>query len=538
MPPKSGDHVAKSPLLKPAAAPKSPKCSPKLAPSQNALSSPQIRPLVIGSCRAVIPVASPSLGVVIGKEGKTLHRMERLFGVNLKVTKEGAAQGQEVLIVEGSDADSVAMCETYIHSLSHPESELLLPEDSVIPKRMSGRFIGARGSNKEMFEKKSGAVIEYDEDKTKVLIKGSQKAVAVAAALVRKFIADELLPKRKLGKEEQALVGEAEKVGIHLNTNQLDTFSKCLKETYILALKSFAAEDSQLSVVMARQGIKWTWRLCEVESAEFEAVPPALALELERVYIDESGSAVLCLPDASSYDVSLSAMTALSLGDSSRHQLHRGCSVPMSPSSRGASSASFPPSPSKDADIKAAALCNHLLQFGFQHREITICLRNGCPPEMDALICALTDLVACTWLSNTAAQNAKKSGGVAAPTSGGLVPMFVKQPQEQHQKMQQQASVGSERRPVVLDGSNIALRHGAIETFLICLIIVSCFCLWLLTAGSCVVCVFSCITFAYCAPLISCRFCKIFQLQGHFNCSQLVPWQRPRSLCCCTAKPS
>jgi hypothetical protein len=71
--------------------------------------------------------------------------------------------------------------------------------------------------------------------------------------------------------------------------------------------------------------------------------------------------------------------------------------------------------------------------------------------------------------------------------------MFVKQPQEQHQKMQQQASVGSDRRPVVLDGSNIALRHGAIETSLISLIIVSCFCLWLFTAGSCVVCVFSCI---------------------------------------------
>jgi len=85
MPPKSGEQPAKSPLLKPREAPKSPKCSPKFAPSHNVPSSPQLRPLTAGNSRAVIPVASHSLGVVIGKEGKTLHRMERMFGVNLKV---------------------------------------------------------------------------------------------------------------------------------------------------------------------------------------------------------------------------------------------------------------------------------------------------------------------------------------------------------------------------------------------------------------------------------------------------------------------
>jgi hypothetical protein len=39
-----------------------------------------------------------------------------------------------------------------------------------------------------------------------VHIKGTQKAVAAAAILVRKFISNELVPKRKLGQEEQALV--------------------------------------------------------------------------------------------------------------------------------------------------------------------------------------------------------------------------------------------------------------------------------------------------------------------------------------------
>ena len=362
------------------------------------------------------------------------------------------------MIVEGSDADSVAMCETYIHSLSHPESELLLPEDGVlIPKRMSGRFIGARGSNKEMFEKKSGAVIEYDEDRTKVLIKGSHKAVAAAAALVRKFIADELLPKRKLGKEEQALVAEAEKAGIHLNANQLDTFSKCLKETYTLALKSFAAEDSQLSVVMAKQGVKWTWRLADLQSPApapasqplppFEPLPAALALELERQYIDDIDAAVLHLPDASAYLVHLQLMTARSLADPpSLYQLHRACALPPSPGARSAATASFgahASSKDSDADAKAAALCNHLMQFGFQPREITICLRNGCAPDMHAVTRALTDLVACTWLSNAAAQNAKKGGSGGGGTSGGgLVPMFVRQPQEQQKQQQQVLRVG------------------------------------------------------------------------------------------------
>jgi hypothetical protein len=120
------------------------------------------------------------------------------------------------------------------------------------------------------------------------------------------------------------------------------------------------------------------------------------------------------------------------------------------------------------------------MQFGFQHREITICLRNGSSHEQDALICALTDLQACTWLSNSAAQSAKKSGGAAvAPSSGGLVPMFVKPQQELQQKTPTpQSSSVSTRRAVVLDGSNIALRHGTFHSLhTICsrLIIALCF---------------------------------------------------------------
>ena len=99
------------------------------------------------------------------------------------------------------------------------------------------------------------------------------------------------------------------------------------------------------------------------------------------------------------------------------------------------------------------------MQFGFQHREVTICLRNGCVCEMDALVRALADLQSCTWLSNMA-QDAKKSAS-AAPSSGGLVPMFVRPQQDQHQKVQHPQSALASRRPVVLDGCNIALRHGA-----------------------------------------------------------------------------
>jgi hypothetical protein len=463
MPPKPGERKADSPHLKPAAAPKSPKCSPKLVPATHP-HSPQLKPLHAANSRIVIPVPVESVGVVIGKEGRTLHRIERLFSVSIRVSKEGATPGHELCIVEGSDAGSVAMCEGYIVSLYRPEFELLLPDDGVIiPKRLSGRLIGARGSNKETFEKNSGAVIEYDEDKTKVLIKGTQKAVAAAAVLVRKFILEELLPKRKLGPDEQSLVLEADKVGIHLNTNQLDTFSKCLKEAYTLALKSFAAEDAQFAAIMKKQGVKWEWRPCDMEAAPYEDVPQTVALELERFFIDESDGAVICLHDASSYDVSLSAMTVRSIVDGSRYQLHRISSSQTLQPSHGASSSRPAVSSVSETDVKAADLCHRLMQFGFQHREVTICLRNGCPPENDPLVCALTDLQANTWLSNSAAQNAKKTAGSSAAPSpgGGLVPMFVKPTQEHHDKKPvPQSSPVSARRSVVLDGANIALRHG------------------------------------------------------------------------------
>jgi hypothetical protein len=306
-------------------------------------------------------------------------------------------------------------------------------------------------------------VIEYDEDKTKILIKGTQNAVKAAAVLVRKFIFDELLPKRKLGPEELALVTECDKAGVHLNMNQLDTFSHCLKETYTLALKSFAAEDAQFSVLMNKQGIRWTWRRSDVEAAEREDVPAALALELERFFLDGSDGAVLCLPDTSSYGISLSAMSVCSRVDSSRYELHRSCAAPAPHGPRSASRSSAAAPTSHESDAKVALLSHRIMQFGFQHREITICLRNGCLPETDALISALADLQACTWLSNSAAQTAKKSGGASTSAfSGGLVPMFVKPPQDHHQKMQQPQQVGS-RRPVVLDATNIALRHGALH---------------------------------------------------------------------------
>ena len=199
-------------LLKPALGPKSPKCSPKIAPA-----SPQLKSLHAANTRAVLSVPVESVGVVIGKEGKTLHRIERMFSVTVKIAKDGAAQDHELCIVEGGDAGNVAKCEAYISGIFRPEFELLLPDDGVvIPKRLSGRLIGARGSNKELFEKNSGAVIEYayccmhhnqpsvtllvnrryDEERAKVLIKGTKQAVAAAAVLVRKFISDELLPKR------------------------------------------------------------------------------------------------------------------------------------------------------------------------------------------------------------------------------------------------------------------------------------------------------------------------------------------------------
>jgi hypothetical protein len=381
----------------------------------------------------------------------------------MRVSKTGAVEGHEQVIVEGSDLDSVNLCETYILSISNPECELLLPENGVvIPKRSSGRLIGAHGSNKENLERKSGAVIEYDEENSKVVIKGTQKAVDAAAVLVRKFIADELLPKRRLGKEEQALAAEAERVGIHLNTNQLDTFSKCVKETYTLALRSFVAEDSQFSVLMKKQGIKWTWRHCDVDSAEYDEVPPALALELERLRVDGNDCCVLCLNDASSYEVSLHKMVVRNLADSRNFQLLRSCSGSTLLASRAVSNSISTDSASAETVSKAATLSHRLTQFGFQHREITICLRNGCSPENDPMIGALTDLVACTWLSSAAAQNAKKCGSTATShMSGGLVPMFVKPQQDPHQKVQQQPSWVSTRRPVVLDGSNVALRHGA-----------------------------------------------------------------------------
>ncbi len=459
MPPKTAEHAKQSPSMKPAADPKSPRCSPKVAP----LPSPQLKSMHSSNTKVIIPVNSDLVGVLIGKEGKTLHRIERMFSVTMRVSRDASAQGHELCTVDGSDGDNVAMCETYIHSICHPEVELLLPEGGlVIPKRLSGRFIGARGSNKEMFEKKSGAVIEYDEDKTKVLIKGTQKAVAAAGLLVRKFIFDELLPKRKLGLEEHALALEADKVGIHLNMNQLDTFSKSLKETYTLALKSFAAEDAQFSVLMKKQGIRWTWRLCSIESAEFVDIPCALALELERFFIDGSDGGLICLPDTSVYDVSLSNMSVCNRNESSRYQLHRNCPGPTLYSSRSASSSDADAPTFKKTDAKAADLSHRIMQYGFQHREITICLRNGCVVEMDALLSALTDLQACTWLSNSAAQNAKKTGSTAAyQFSGGLVPMFVKPQLDNYQKIQPQQHVAN-RRPVVLDGSNIALRHGTL----------------------------------------------------------------------------
>ena len=450
MPPKSDERSAKSPS--PALVPKSPKASPLL----KSLASPAVRP---ANVRAVVSLPNEIVGVVIGKEGRTLHRIERMFSVTMKVTKEGAAQGHELCIVEGADAGSVAMCESYIHGLSHPDCELILPEEGVvIPKRLSGRLIGSRGSNKEMFEKNSGAVIEFDQVNTRVHIKGTQKAVAAAAILVRKFISNELVPKRKLGQEEQALVLEADKAGIHLNANQLDTFSKCVKETYTLALKSFAAEDAQFLVLMKKQGIRWTWRVCDVECAEFEEVPPALAAELERLHADRSDAAVIFLPDTSSYDVNMLKMSVRSLADDSRHQLQRSCAGPALHAPRSASSPQLVASTSLEADTKAAILSHRLMQFGFQHREVTICLRNGCVCEMDALVCALADLQSCTWLSNMA-QDAKKSAS-AAPSSGGLVPMFVRPQQDQHQKVQHPQSALASRRPVVLDGCNIARRHG------------------------------------------------------------------------------
>ena len=147
MPPKAVEQMSKSPSLKPAADPKSPKRSPKAAPQ----SSPQLKPL---NARVAVPVLSGQIGILIGKEGRTLHRIERMFAVTMRVSREASAAGHELCTVEGSDANSVAMCETYIHSICHPEIELLLPDNGlVIPKRLSGRFIGARGSNKEMFEK-------------------------------------------------------------------------------------------------------------------------------------------------------------------------------------------------------------------------------------------------------------------------------------------------------------------------------------------------------------------------------------------------
>jgi hypothetical protein len=481
MPPKAGERTGGSLPLKAAVGPKSPKGSPKIAPG-----SPQLKPLHAGNTRAVLSVPVESVGVVIGKEGKTLHRIERMFSVSVKVAKDGAAQDHELCIIEGGDAGNVAKCEAYISGIFRPEFELMLPDDGVvIPKRLSGRLIGARGSNKELFERNSGAVIEYaychmhynqpfvtlfvdgryDEERAKVLIKGTKQAVAAAAVLVRKFISDELLPKRKLGHDEQNLVLEADKAGIHLNTNQLDTFSKCLKDAYTLALKSFAAEDAQLSVILKKQGVTWTWR-SDVLPVAVEQLPPALALELERLHIDANHSAVLCLPDSSCYEVSLSSRSARNVADGSLYQLHRNCTGPTLHATSSSASRSAAPTTS-EADAKAADLSHRLVQFGFQHREITICLRNGCPPEKDAMINALTELQACTWLSNSAAQHAKKSGaGAAVPSSSGLVPMFVKPQQDAHQKAQpSQSSSVSTRRPVVLDGSNIALRHGAFNCF-------------------------------------------------------------------------
>jgi len=293
---------------------------------------------------------------------------------------------------------------------------------------------------------------------TRVHIKGTQKAVAAAAILVRKFISNELVPKRKLGQEEQALVLEADKAGIHLNANQLDTFSKCVKETYTLALQSFCCGGCAVPGAHEEAGIRWTWRVCDVECAEFEEVPPALAAELERLHADRSDAAVIFLPDTSSYDVNMLKMSVLQpcrrFAASTAAQLC--CSGPSCP--RTASSPQLPASTSLEADTKAAILSHRLMQFGFQHREVTICLRNGCACEMDALVCALADLQSCTWLSNMAAQDAKK---VLLLPPLGVGPDVRQATAGPASKVQHAQAPLASRRPVLLDGCNIALRHGA-----------------------------------------------------------------------------
>eukprot|EP00118_Oscarella_pearsei_P004663 m.20289 g.20289 ORF g.20289 m.20289 type:complete len:761 (+) comp27994_c0_seq3:2353-4635(+) len=123
------------------------------------------------------------VGLFIGRDGKTMARIEKLFDVEVELIDSASTQGEWVTI-KGRE-ENRRRAQEYVKSLCNPETAVSVS----FPAAMRAELIGRNGANHQWLETSSGAVIAFREENT-AEIRGSTVAVAAARRLIDEQVRD------------------------------------------------------------------------------------------------------------------------------------------------------------------------------------------------------------------------------------------------------------------------------------------------------------------------------------------------------------
>ena len=130
-----------------------------------------------GAEGAAIDVAEGRMGVVIGKAGATIKRLESSHGVRIQ-----AVRGGKAVVVQGEEDAAVEACRLEIEALLNPAEEQM-----EIPEGRMGAVIGRGGETVRELEKAHYVRIDTDKGSSTLTIKGSHSCIENAREAIEEI---------------------------------------------------------------------------------------------------------------------------------------------------------------------------------------------------------------------------------------------------------------------------------------------------------------------------------------------------------------
>jgi len=362
-----------------------------------------------------VPVPHEKVGLVIGREGKTLKRIERIFAVKLSLTSTKKAHGEKLSITCGA-ADTADRAAAYVSALLSPEQEVRVP-DKKLSRQVLGLFIGLKGAHKEKLERETGVVAEVDEAERRIVIRGGGDGFTEAVRRVQKFVEeaqsgdsrahpcseDQARPEQDL---DAVLVDNAAKMGFSIPRLLLDRLSKMVKQAYLMAIRQHIVECDQASKALSESTVQWQWKC---DDGDWQDIPQGIAFSLHQG--NTSGDQwVFNVSEGFALRVELSKMEVTNVYNQKKYKLKKTSKSKNRLDNVVQSSTSDRRSEGERALDEERKFTQLVGGWGFKEEEVKLCLRNGAYASLDTLLDSLSQLH--VWYGS----GSEKQGGE------GLVP--------------------------------------------------------------------------------------------------------------------